>query len=264
VLTLTAGQYSGDVVTDVATGGLLLSLTHYREGAPCDDLHRHENPHLSLFLSGGFVVASRRGETEFHPGQARLFESDDLHATHAKRPHGRAVNIEITPAFFAQYELTERDLVSAFANSPGAGLLLFSVYRDMIHADAVSALSVECRVVQWLGPPCPIAADRAPAWVRRLRDHLQAHWHSPQSLASLAAVVGCHPVTLAKNFPRYFGSTLGEYLRRLRAGAAARRIRGSDDSFAAIAHDCGFSDQSHLGRTLRHYTGFAPRQLRRA
>ncbi len=264
MLTLTTGQYSGDIVANVSVGGLILSLTDYRQDVPGHGMHSHANPHLSLFLSGGFVVRSSHDESECHPGHVVLFKSGDTHATQSKRPQGCAVNIEITSSYFAQYELDENDLTAAFANAPDTRLILFSAYRSMLRDDAASRLSVDCAFLQWLRPSRRNSSSRVPAWAYCLREYLHAHWHAELTLIGLSRVVGCHPVTIARYFPSYFGCTVGEYVRRLRADAAAGRIRGSEESFADIAHACGFSDQSHLTRTLRRYTGFAPRQLRTA
>ncbi|MBV7379268.1 AraC family transcriptional regulator [Maritimibacter dapengensis] len=43
----------------------------------------------------------------------------------------------------------------------------------------------------------------------------------------------------------------------------ARVTRDRDAPLAALAHDAGFSDQSHMGRALRRTTGFSPAQINR-
>jgi AraC-like DNA-binding protein len=46
--------------------------------------------------------------------------------------------------------------------------------------------------------------------------------------------------------------------------AAVQRLRDSDDAIAAIALDCGYSDQSAFTRQFRQTIGASPSEYRRA
>ena len=58
------------------------------------------------------------------------------------------------------------------------------------------------------------------------------------------------------------GTTPREYLLSLRVEAARRLLVTSDTSLAAIATDCGFTDQSHFTKRFQKVTGMTPHQYR--
>lgn len=82
-------------------------------------------------------------------------------------------------------------------------------------------------------------------------------------LCELAASVPVHPVHLARAFRKRYLCSVGDYLRKLRIEAACQALLNSDTPIVEIALRCGFSDQSHLCRTLKQYTGMSPRHFRR-
>jgi transcriptional regulator GlxA family with amidase domain len=61
-------------------------------------------------------------------------------------------------------------------------------------------------------------------------------------------------------------SKLSPYLQetaaRFRIERAARLLRETDESYASIAADAGFCDQSHMNRTFRRLLGRAPSAVR--
>jgi AraC family transcriptional regulator len=59
------------------------------------------------------------------------------------------------------------------------------------------------------------------------------------------------------------GCTPGEYVRRLRVEFACHRISSSDMPLIEIALEAGFSDQSHLTKNFKRYTGMTPARFRR-
>jgi AraC family transcriptional regulator len=57
---------------------------------------------------------------------------------------------------------------------------------------------------------------------------------------------------------------MGEYLRRLRIGRAARQLAESETPLAEIALAAGFADQSHFSNVFRRQTGMSPSSFRRS
>jgi AraC-like DNA-binding protein len=91
---------------------------------------------------------------------------------------------------------------------------------------------------------------------------LHERYRESITLQELAADSQVHPVHLARAFRKRYGCSVGDYVRRLRVAGASMEITGSQMSIAEIASRNGFSDQSHLCRVMREYTGRSPRQLR--
>jgi AraC-like DNA-binding protein len=84
----------------------------------------------------------------------------------------------------------------------------------------------------------------------------------------LASVVDAYPhshKTLIDHFKRHIGLTPKYYHRLLRFYDVFRRLeQGVAISWAEIALDCGYTDQSHFVREFRHFSGFTPAQFRAA
>ena len=101
-----------------------------------------------------------------------------------------------------------------------------------------------------------------PSWVESLREVLN---EEPEdlSLTKLSKKVGVHPVHISRDFPRYFGGSLGEYLRQQKIKQAIGFIMKGKHSLTDIANMCGFSDQSHFTRTFKTYFNQTPRSFRK-
>ena len=108
----------------------------------------------------------------------------------------------------------------------------------------------------------PQEVSSAPHWLQQARKILHAQFAEQPKLSRLAAGVGVHPVHLAREFRKHYGSTVGEYLRRLRTEYACHQLVWSDDPLSKIAAAAGFSDQSHFSRTFKRLSGRTPGQFR--
>lgn len=106
-------------------------------------------------------------------------------------------------------------------------------------------------------------AGRRGDWIERVREMVKDRYREPLTLAELAAAVSVHPVHLARAFRSRYNCCIGDYVRTLRIAAASHELAYSDLPIVEIAARNGFSDQSHLSRTLKQRTGFSPRQYRR-
>jgi AraC family transcriptional regulator len=104
--------------------------------------------------------------------------------------------------------------------------------------------------------------EQQPAWVSLLNAYLHEHTDAPTSLAGLATLAGLHPVTLSRQFPRYFSCTLGEYKRKLKIERSLSLIKKTGTSLTDVAYDCGFYDQVHFTRNFKALNGILPKAFR--
>lgn len=99
----------------------------------------------------------------------------------------------------------------------------------------------------------PVAVLRAVELMRgRLADSL--------SLEEIANAAGLSPFHFSRQFKAATGHPPHEYLIRLRVDRAQEIMRTSGRrwSMAAVARECGFSDQSHLARHFKRVLGVTP------
>jgi transcriptional regulator GlxA family with amidase domain len=81
-------------------------------------------------------------------------------------------------------------------------------------------------------------------------------------LEELARVAGMPLLRFLRSFASAVGSTPHAYITERRLQRARRLLRSTDEPIAAIAADCGFTHQSHLGAVLKQRLGLSPRQYR--
>jgi len=157
-------------------------------------------------------------------------------------PSGRTVYVD------AHLDLAHRRLLRAAR----AGDAEYAVVERL-----VVLLSVAVRAA----PPGSLSpADRALALAAR--DAIRADDPAAAGLLPLAALLGVSPFRLSRAFTRQLGVSLTRYRNRVRVERALDRLEAGADDLAALAADLGFTDQSHLCRTMRQHVGEPPSAVR--
>lgn len=77
-----------------------------------------------------------------------------------------------------------------------------------------------------------------------------------------AAACGMSRSTFVRQFSRLVGVSYARYGLRQRFGKAARALVETNRPIKAIAHDWGFTDQSHFHRVFRQFAGCSPKAYR--
>jgi AraC-like DNA-binding protein len=83
------------------------------------------------------------------------------------------------------------------------------------------------------------------------------------SLQQLSRQVGASPFHLSRVFRSITGFTVSQYRLRLRVHEVLDRLAAGEDDLAGLAYAVGFSDHSHMTRTVVAQLGEAPSVLRR-
>lgn len=87
--------------------------------------------------------------------------------------------------------------------------------------------------------------------------------HGNISLQQLSRQVGASPFHLSRVFRAVTGSTMSQYRLRLRVREVLDALAEGEDDLARLACAVGFSDHSHMTRTVVAQLGAAPSVLRR-
>src|SRR6266404_4310803 len=222
--------------------------------------HSHERGYFCLILQGAyFENYSRRARVcepmmlVFHPPGERHCEAFD-------REPVVSFNVELG----AEWLCRLRELGGTFdqpiefhgGKIAALGLRLF---QEFAHVDIDSDLSIESITLEilaaYLSKQPGSANSVKPDWLRQASEYLDACLDESLSLRSVASRVGVHPVYFATMFRRFYGCSVGEYVRRRRIEYARRMLANPEIPLAQIALDAGFADQSHFTRTYRRFTG---------
>jgi AraC family transcriptional regulator len=215
-------------------------------------------------LRGGGVEKRKASEFERLLGQIMFFHAGEQHQCINKSFPARNINLEIEPAFLSDNRLTESTINLSVLKNPNSKFIMLKVYKELLAADAFSGSSVKMLLLYLIcADPKAESGNGLPCWVKLIKELLHDRWNLQLSLHDLSQATGIHPVTISKFFQKYFSCTFGEYMRRLKIEKSLQLIKTSTASLTEIAHECGFSDQSHFTRTFKQLTGFLPSQYAR-
>lgn len=98
----------------------------------------------------------------------------------------------------------------------------------------------------------------------RVAEFVRAAPGAPVTLGALARVAGVSASCLLRRFKRATGMTPHRFVIAQRVEVARDLLRNTALPLAQVAHQTGFSSQSHFGSTFRAVTGATPAAYRRS
>ncbi len=106
------------------------------------------------------------------------------------------------------------------------------------------------------------ASPKSYGRLSRAVQYAHARYAEPLTTRKLAAMVGISPAQFERRFRQLFGSSVRQYLLRLRVNAACRLLTQSEEPITNIALEVGFYDHSHFTRTFTRLMGVPPLKYR--
>jgi AraC family transcriptional regulator len=248
-------------------GGLVLAEVRYEPGQRVA-AHAHPHARFVLVLDGAFTEL-RGGETATYGSSSLLFRrANEPHAYVVSRSGATCLVVDAEDGWLARARQHAPVLGESAVFHRGFVVhLAHRLHGEFAQRDEVSRLMIESLALGLLAEASRRLAralePTAPAWLLQARSFVERHFAQPVSLGAVAAVVGVHPVHLARTFRRVHRTTLSGYVRQLRIEFAQQQLAGSSP-LAAIAAAAGFCDQSHFSRRFKQYTGLTPAEYRLA
>jgi AraC family transcriptional regulator len=226
--------------------------------------HSHKNAHITLFLKGG-TIEKRKNETyAVSSGTILFYHSDELHSNQNTLFPSKNINVEIDELHLKEFDIEEATLNICTSNTIKTKLLILKMYRESLINDTFSKDSINMLLSDYASSK-NYAENflKCPSWVKILYELLNDCWYENPSLNDLSKVLNINPISISKYFPKYFGCTFGEYMRRVKIDKSITLIQQSSYSLTEISIDCGFADQSHFIRTFKQQTGFLPKEYKK-
>ena len=261
MLTLNKGEYSGNILQLIECEGFITSKTSYEYEYNKSE-HYHSNPHLSFILNGAHTE-SKHNQTQIKTTTDTLFyHSGELHKTISHSPKTQNLNLEFDSNFLEKFEISENQLKVAVNKNISSHLFILKFNTELTLNDSITQTSLYSLLFNFISESN--GKDyKDIKWCLQLKEILNDNWNINYSLNDLSLLLKVHPITISKHFPKYFGCTLGEYIRKIRVIRSLDLIKSTDYSLSEIAYLCNFSDQSHFIRTFKHFTGFNPKSFRK-
>lgn len=102
-----------------------------------------------------------------------------------------------------------------------------------------------------------------PNVIKLVRDFMEANYQRQIYLSELADLAKLSEYHFCRMFKISLAQTPQAYLLAIRLEHVKRLMKNSKQSLADIALQCGFANQSHMGRYFKKAMGVAPRDFRR-
>ncbi|MDH7447042.1 AraC family transcriptional regulator [Aquimarina sp. 2201CG14-23] len=262
MIVLNKGEYTGDIMHSSYVDGSTITNTLYAINKNNPEWHYHENLHICFVFEGG--KAETRHQTSYSKKEGSIFfyHSEEKHRWISPLPISKSANIEIERSFLKQYDLTEKDIKKSILTNVNAKALILKMQKELLHKDQFNYLHLQTLLLELVSYQKEKDYSYHPKWVIQLNQLLHDNWNENISLNEIGIQVGAHPVTISKNFRKYFYCNLGEYRRKLKIEKSIDLIKNTVLSLSEIAFYCGFTDQSHFIRTFKLHTGFLPKEYR--
>ena len=258
-------RYRGTITASRKLANFHLVETKYQAGQELQS-HAHERPYISIVLRGSYTERCGASNISCNVGHVILHAEGEVHSNYFLED-GYCINLEILPHFadhLHQYGIDNGTRISMASRRNMR--LGFTLQSEAAQFDSASELAIEGLamevIAQLIRTRVAETSQRQQHWLERANEMIHDRYRDPISLKELADYSRVHPVHLARTFRKHYGCSVGDYVRRLRVAGASREIAGTHLSIAEIASRYGFSDQSHLCRTMKEYTGKSPSQLR--
>jgi len=259
----TTGQFYGTTHETIYLDGITLTDTEYSQhNVPW---HFHENNYFTFILEGGMTEINKKQAYECCAGDLLFHNWQD---THYNKPSGRftrGFHVELNAQWFTAFDKVNEVEGSIRIADPRVKKLMYQVVKEMKLAGPAAQLSIDAlllEIVGLLGNTKDREKDKTPAWVSRLREMLHEQKEHGQ-LADLARSLNIHPVHLSGHFSKYFGMTLGDYIRTIKVQRALTLLPNDELSLTDISFECGFADQSHFIRSFKSLYHITPLRYRK-
>jgi AraC-like DNA-binding protein len=138
-------------------------------------------------------------------------------------------------------------------------------FLDHVLADALNtALAV--RITRLFVDPSAI--NLAPSnglsrgRVKRVCDYIEAHLDDRLTLTEIAGVACLSPYHFSRSFKQAVGVGPRRYIIQRRVERARALLQRTDLPLSRVAHEAGFTDQSHLTAEFRRHIGVTPGRFR--
>lgn len=190
------------------------------------------------------------------PGDLAFFYSGEYHLNDHTQYPSLNLSVEFNHSFLKEYDLSEEHIRKAFATGSNLLVPVLNTYSELL-SDANQG-SATLAILGLLSLDPNDRRSPPPVWVTDVRDYLHDNWNTNPSLQELSTLTGAHPVTVSKYFKRYFSCSLSTYLRQIKVSKALAMLKSTSASLEFIAFECGFSDKSHLSRSIKAETGILP------
>ena len=260
---LSSGKYLGVNSFEYRFDGIILTQNRYESVS--SEWHFHENSYFTFILRGGCVENRKKTKIECFPGMLLFYSNQEHHQNEKYVEGSRHFSIEMEENWFRRMAINRSGFEGRFViRNQKVNESLLKIIPELQNWNNETQLTIEMLVAEMLGNFSNVNSEysTAPNWLREIKDLLHDSPYKKFSLTELARFASVHPVTISKLFPRFFGTTIGEYVRKIKLEKSFALLAKKHIPIETIALQCGFSDHAHFSRVFKMHKGITPSQYR--
>lgn len=243
---LKKGEFYGTHYQKLAFENIIITDTEYTHSKV--DWHYHENPYFTYLLQGKLFESNKKESYYLEPGSLLFHNWQDAHYNIKPDEFTRGFHIELNENWFSNYDIKTAYFEGSInLKNPLIKNLMNKVFIESKINDQYSNLSIETSLIEIFNSVKKTKEKnfKRPIWVKNLQELLLEE-EIDYSLKNLSSILEIHPIHLSREFSRYFGTTLGNYIRLQKLNKAFYLLTSNKFSMTEICYKCGFYDQSHF------------------
>lgn len=256
---LKKGEYFGNHYKKSTFDEFIITDTEYTHKKV--DWHYHENPYFTYLLQGKLYEANKKEEYYLKPGSLLFHNWQDSHRNIKPPEYTRGFHIELNKNWFIEYDISTIGFEGSMnLKNPLIKKLINKIFIETKVDDSHSHASIELLILEVFNSMKKdkiINDSKKPAWLKTLKD-IFLETETDYSLTKLSQELNIHPVHLSRGFHKYFGCTLGQYIRQLKLNKAIIMIASNKFSMTEVCYKCGFYDQSHFISNFKSIYNLTP------
>lgn len=229
--------------------------------------HTHEKACFVWIQNGGYAETFGTRVFQLRARQVLFRPAGEKHSDQFSSVETSCVIIEVSERWLGLVRECGRLRSDPFVSiSPQICRLAADLYVQAQQKDTAAPLAMEglsyALGAELVRESMPKEGAHPPRWLRQLHELLSENPCGKFTLADLATLVGIHPVHVSRQFKRYYGEPLWDYLRRRRIEIGAQKLLSGWGTLCEIAHSLGFSDHAQFTRTFKRFMGVTPSEFR--
>jgi len=244
---LNKGEYFGRHNQELRFNDIIITDTEYTHEKV--DWHYHENPYFTYLIQGKLFEASKKKSYYLNSGNLIFHNWQDAHYNIKSPEYTRGFHIELNSEWFKNNDVCSLNFEGSTAlQNPQIIKLVNKIFLETKINDAHSRLSIELLILEIFTKidKKNNQLKKQPKWVNTIRELIINEPNNDFSLSNLSKELNIHSAHLSRGFSKYFGTTLGEYIRLQKVNKAMLLIVENEFSMTEICYKCGFYDQSHF------------------
>jgi AraC family transcriptional regulator len=256
------GNYTGQNSAPISLSGLLISKSFYKEGQ-ISNWHYHNNNYLTFVLKGGSHEKRENHEFECPPGILLFYPAKEIHKNINYQNGTMKVNIKFEDSWYKKFDINDTDFQRAsIINDPILKCSLLNAIISINALEKFNPINLETSIINVLTSFNNKENKENPSWVKNIYHLLHDETNIDWTLQQLASKLNVHPVTISRNFEKYFHENLGNYIRKIKIQKSIFYLSKKSMGLNEVATKSGFVDHAHFSNIFRKHFGITPSHYR--